>query len=257
MSLFSYEVNDRVAEILFNNPPVNALTQALLGDFLEALERASHDPEVRAVIIGSQVPGRFSAGLDLTAVHTGAHQKVRALLDLLYVRMTEVQFRMGKPTIAAVGGTARGGGMTIAISCDMVVASSDATFGYPEIDAGVLPSIHFTHLPRIVGRHRAFELLFTGRAFDAQEALRIGFVHEVVAADQLDAKVDELVKALASASPNAVRACKKLVLDVAEREINAALIAATVEGIADIRASDEGREGVQSFLQKRKPSWLA
>ena len=85
----------------------------------------------------------------------------------------------------------------------------------------------------------------------------MGFVHEVVAAEQLDAKVDELVKALTSASPNAVRACKKLVLDVAEREINAALIAATVEGIADIRASDEGREGVQSFLQKRKPSWLA
>ena len=91
----------------------------------------------------------------------------------------------------------------------------------------------------------------------AQGARRTGFVGEVVTAEQLDAKVDELVKALISASPNAVRACKKLVLDVAEREINAALIAATVEGIADIRASDEGREGVQSFLQKRKPSWLA
>ena len=156
MSLFSYEVRNRVAEILFNNPPVNALAEAMLGDFLDALERASRDPEVRAVIIGSQVPGRFSAGLDLSAVHQGAHQKVRALLDRLYVRMTEVQFQMGKPTIAAVGGTARGGGMTIAISCDMIVASSDATFGYPEIDAGVLPSIHFTHLPRVVGKHRAF-----------------------------------------------------------------------------------------------------
>ncbi len=176
MSLFSYEVHNRVAEILFNNPPVNALTEAMLRDFLDALERAARDPEVRAVIIGSRVPGRFSAGLDLTAVHQGAHQKVRALLDRLYVRMTEVQFQMGKPTIAAVGGTARGGGMTIAISCDMIVASSDATFGYPEIDAGVLPSIHFTHLPRIVGKHRAFELLFTGRAFDAQEAQSLGLV---------------------------------------------------------------------------------
>ena len=108
-----------------------------------------------------------------------------------------------------------------------------------------------------MGARAAHRYFLTAERFGAQEALRIGFVHEVVTAEQLDAKVDELVKALISASPNAVRACKKLVLDVAEREINAALIAATVEGIADIRASDEGREGVQSFLQKRKPSWLA
>ena len=92
--------------------------------------------------------------------------------------------------------------------------------------------------------------------FGAAEALRIGFVHEVVTADELDAKVDELLKVLTTASPNAVRVCKKLVIDVAEREINAGLIAATVQGIADIRASDEGKEGVQSFLNKRKPSWL-
>ncbi|MDO8768627.1 MAG: enoyl-CoA hydratase-related protein, partial [Burkholderiaceae bacterium] len=93
--------------------------------------------------------------------------------------------------------------------------------------------------------------------FSAAEAHRIGFVHEVVSADQLDAKVDELVQALISASPNAVRTCKTLVQDVAGRDIDASLLARTVEGIADIRTSTEGREGVQSFLQKRKPNWLA
>jgi methylglutaconyl-CoA hydratase len=107
-----------------------------------------------------------------------------------------------------------------------------------------------------MGARAAHRYFLTAERFGAAQALRIGLVHEVVAVDQLDAKVDELLKALTSASPNAVRACKKLVLDVAEREINASLIAATVQGIAEIRASDEGKEGVQSFLNKRKPNWL-
>ena len=107
-----------------------------------------------------------------------------------------------------------------------------------------------------VGARAAHRYFLTAERFDAAEALRIGFVHAVVVAEQLDAQVDTLAQALSVASPQAVRACKKLVIDVAEREIDASLIAATVEGIADIRASAEGREGVQSFLQKRKPNWL-
>ena len=96
----------------------------------------------------------------------------------------------------------------------------------------------------------------TAERFSAAEAHRIGFVHEVVSADQLDAKVAELTQALSNASPNAVRSCKRLLQEVAGRDIEAPLIAMTVEGIADIRASVEGKEGVQSFLQKRKPGWL-
>jgi methylglutaconyl-CoA hydratase len=107
-----------------------------------------------------------------------------------------------------------------------------------------------------MGARAAHRYFLTAERFGAAEAHRIGLVHEVVAADALDAKVDELTQALVSASPNAVRACKKLVQDVAEREINDALVAQTVAGIADIRASSEGKEGVQSFLQKRKPNWL-
>jgi methylglutaconyl-CoA hydratase len=108
-----------------------------------------------------------------------------------------------------------------------------------------------------MGARAAHRYFLTAERFDAQEAHRIGFVHAVVSADQLDAKVAELTQALVNASPNAVRACKDLLQDVAGRDIEAPLIARTVEGIADIRASAEGREGVQSFLQKRKPHWLA
>ena len=108
-----------------------------------------------------------------------------------------------------------------------------------------------------MGTRAAQRYFLTAERFSAAEAHRIGLVHEVVTADELDAKVDALTKALCNASPAAVRACKQLIADVAGRDIDSALIAKTVEGIADIRASDEGREGVQAFLQKRKPSWLA
>lgn len=168
--MIRYEVRGQTAEILFDNPPVNALSEPLLDDYLAALQRANADKSVRAVIVGSAVPGRFCAGLNLMAIHEGEHARIRNLLERLYVRNVDTQFHMTKPTIAAIDGTARGGGMTLAVSCDMIVASESADFGYPEIDAGVPPSIHFSHLPRIVGRHRAFELLFTGRVFDAREA---------------------------------------------------------------------------------------
>jgi len=107
-----------------------------------------------------------------------------------------------------------------------------------------------------MGARAAHRYFLTAERFDAAEAMRIGFVHAVVPADQLDAKMTELTHALASASPNAVRECKALLHDVAGKDIDAALIAHTVEGIASIRASSEGKEGVQSFLQKRKPNWL-
>jgi methylglutaconyl-CoA hydratase len=109
---------------------------------------------------------------------------------------------------------------------------------------------------RAMGARAAQRYFLTAERFTAQEAHRIGFVHEVVPAQQLDATVAELVKALVNASPNAVRSCKELVHTVADREIDGALIARTVEGIANIRSSSEGKEGVQSFLQKRKPNWL-
>ena len=133
------------------------------------------------------------------------------------------------------------------------------TAGYclSEVKLGLIPATISPYVIRAMGPRAAHRYFLTAERFSAAEAHRIGFVHEVVAAEQLDAKVDELVKALVSAGPSAVRSCKKLVQDVAEREIEPALIADTVAGIADIRASAEGKEGVQSFLQKRKPHWLA
>ena len=148
------------------------------------------------------------------------------------------------------------GGMGLVAACDMAVAVDSAGFCLSEVKLGLIPATISPYVIRAMGARSAHRYFLTAERFGAAEALRIGFVHEVVVADRLDAKVDELLKHLTSASPNAMRACKKLVIDVAGHEITADLIAATIEGIADIRASDEGKEGVQSFLNKRKPSWL-
>ena len=170
--------------------------------------------------------------------------------------MLRVIYECPKPTIARVQGDVYAGGMGLVAACDMAVAVDTAGFCLSEVKLGLIPATISPYVIRAMGARAAHRYFLTAERFGAAEALRIGFVHEVVAADELDVKVDELLKALTTASPNAVRVCKKLVIDVAEREINAGLIAATVQGIADIRASDEGKEGVQSFLNKRKPSWL-
>src|SRR5262245_3022058 len=175
-----YTVSGQVAEIGLNNPPVNALTLPMLGELVAALQRAREDEAVRSVLLMSLLPARFSAGLDLTSLAEKPGHVVRDLLAKLYVELTDAQYHLGKPSIAVVNGAARGGGMTLAISCDVIIASRDATFGYPEIDLGLVPAIHFVHLPRIIGRHRAFELLFTGRSFSAAEALGLGLVSRVV-----------------------------------------------------------------------------
>lgn len=254
MPAIAYDVRNNVAEILFDNPPVNALSEEMLDEYLASLERASKDPAVRAVIVGSRVPGRFCAGLNLAAIHAGETGKVRALLDRLYVGMTEIQFNMGKPTIAAVGGTARGGGMTVAISCDMIVASKSATFGYPEIDAGVLPSIHFTHLPRIVGRHRAFEILFTGRTFDTGEAVSLGLVCRVAEDGQELEKARELAQVICGKSAEVVRLGRAAFMQANDNGYRQA-VAAAADSFCNVAATDDAREGIAAFVEKRRPVW--
>jgi len=171
--------------------------------------------------------------------------------------MLRLIYACPKPTVARVQGDVFAGGMGLVAACDMAVSVDTATYCLSEVKLGLIPATISPYVIRAMGPRAAHRYFLTAERFGAAEALRIGFVHEVVTADALDAKVDELVRALTGASPNAVRACKTLVQEVADRDIDAALIARTVAGIADIRASAQGKEGVQAFLQKRKPGWLA
>ena len=250
----TYAMSDRIARITLNRLPVNALTLDMIRGVVAALEHAAADEAVRAVILTSALPRRFCAGLDLDLLLEANNEGVRALLRLLYLDLHEAQRALGKPSIAAVGGAARGGGMTLAISCDVIIAAESATFGYPEIDIGVLPAIHFAHLPRIVGRHRAFELLFSGRSFGAQEAAELGLVSKVVADSELATATMALAKTFAAKSPAAMRLGRTAFLrqnDEDERQ----RIADAVEDFCQAAASPAAREGIAAYIEKRKPNW--
>lgn len=249
-----YVVHQGVAEIGLDNPPANALTEPMVRRLIDALEQARTDEAVRALVLHGSGTGRFCAGLDLKLLHGAAPGQIRALVEQVYTALTEAQHRLGKPSIAAVAGAARGGGMTLAISCDLIVAGRSASFGYPEIDVGLLPAIHFTHLPRVVGRYRAFDLLFTGRSFGADEAMALGLVSRVVADDQVLAEARLLASLIASKPADALRMGRAAFHHATDHGYRQG-VAGAVETFCNVAVSDDGREGVAAFAEKRRPAW--
>lgn len=252
-------VDNRVARITLTRPEVrNAFNDEVIQQLKTVFESLGANSDVRAVVLAAEGQA-FCAGADLNWMRRMAdYTRDENIADAgQLAAMLKAIYECPKPTIAAVQGDVFAGGMGLVAACDMAVSVRTATYCLSEVKLGLIPATISPYVIRAMGARAAHRYFLTAERFSADEAHRIGFVHELVDADALEAKVNELAQALVSASPAAVRACKKLVQDVAQREIDAALIASTVEGIADIRASDEGREGVASFLQKRKPSWLA
>jgi enoyl-CoA hydratase len=247
-----YDVADGIAEISLARPPVNALSLSLLEQLLAAFERAAADDNVGSVVLASAVPDRFCAGLDLGLLLDKPETEARGLLDKLYVGLADLQYNLGKPSIAAVGGAARGGGMTLAISCDVLLAGRSATFGYPEIDRGLIPAIHFVHLPRIVGRHRAFELLFSGRSFGADEALSLGLVSRIVPDETLRDEARAMARMFASKPRTAMRLGRAAFVRANDYRRG---IGDAVETFCNVVATDAAQEGLRAFVEKRPPNW--
>jgi enoyl-CoA hydratase len=247
-----YDVSGRIAEISLARPPVNALSLSLLEELIAALRRAAADENVRAVVLTSALPRRFSAGLDLRLLLGKPASEVRELLDKLYVELAYAQYNLGKPSIAAVGGSARGGGMTLAISCDVLLAGKSATFGYPEIELGLIPAIHFVHLPRIVGRHRAFELLFSGRTFEAEEAASLGLVSRIVPDEKVRDEARALARVFATKPRTAMRLGRAAFLRANDGRRG---IGEAVENFCNVAATPDAQEGVGAFIEKRLPNW--
>jgi len=253
------QVQDTVARIWLDQPDArNAFDDIVIAELTQAFTEAGAQPQVKAIVLGANGPA-FCAGANLNWMRRMAdYTRDENIADAgKLASMLRTIAECPKPTIARVQGDVYAGGMGLVAACDMAVSVDTAWYCLSEVKIGLVPATISPYVLRAMGTRASQRYFLTAERFTAAEAHRIGFVHEVVAgADALDAKVDELVKALTSASPAAVRSCKQLIADVDGREIDDALIAKTVESIADIRASEEGREGVQAFLQKRKPSWL-
>jgi methylglutaconyl-CoA hydratase len=235
----------------------NAFNDEVIAELKAAFIDAGLAADVRCVVLAAE-GSAFCAGADLNWMRRMAdYTRDENLADAgQLAAMLRAIYECPKPTIARVQGDVFAGGVGLVAACDMAVSVDTATYCLSEVKLGLIPATISPYVIRAMGARASHRYFLTAERFGAAEAHRIGLVHEVVAADALDAKVAELTSALVSVSPNAVRACKRLVQDVAERDIDDALVTHTVAGIADIRSSAEGKEGVQSFLQKRKPSWL-
>ncbi len=254
----SVTVQDQVARITLTRPEVrNAFNAEVIAQIKSAFEAVGTRDDVRCVVLAAE-GSAFCAGADLNWMRRMAdYTRDDNLADASELAaMLRAIYECPQPTIARVQGDVYAGGMGLVAACDMAVSVDSAHYCLSEVKLGLIPATISPYVIRAMGARAAHRYFLTAERFSAQEAHRIGLVHEVTSAEVLDVKMNELTQALVSASPNATRVCKKLVQDVAEREINDALVRMTVEGIADIRVSSEGKEGVQSFLQKRKPNWL-
>lgn len=248
-----------VARVWLNRPDVrNAFNDGVIAELRNTFDALAADTSLRAIVLGGRGKA-FCAGADLSWMKTMAgytweqnRADAQALADMLWAI-----YRCPVPVVGRIQGDCYAGGVGLAAVCDVLVAADGVQFCLSEARLGLLPATISPYVIRAMGEQAARRYFVTAERFGAAQAAAMGFVHEVCAADALDAKVDEIVATLVGNGPMALRACKALVQDVAGQPVSAALREETARRIADVRASDEGREGVQSFLGKRKPEWLA
>lgn len=253
----------QVATITLNRPDVrNAFNQDTIAEITRAFTELGAMPEVRAIVLAANGVA-FCAGGDLNWMKAMADytpEQNRADAGQL-AAMLQAIYHCPKPVIARVQGDCYAGGLGLVAACDIVVAVEAAHFCLSEVRIGLIPATISPYVIKAIGESAARRYFITAERFSAATAQRIGLVHEVVGIDGLDGTtlddtINVLLKSLLAASPAAVTDAKRLVRDVAGQPLSAALITATVEGIAQSRASEQGREGVRAFLEKRKPSWL-
>jgi enoyl-CoA hydratase/carnithine racemase len=250
-----YDVADGVATVTINRPDRrNSMSWTVMTELRAAMSAARADDAVRVVVLTGAGDKAFCAGADLTGMQAdqgwaGVHDS-RGELARLFRDMWE----LGKPIVARVRGYALAGGFGLALACDVVIASDDAQFGTPEIDVGLWPFMITVPLLRSMPPKVALELMMTGRRVDAQEALRIGFVNQVVPVAELDGAVASMTSTLASKSPAVMKLGRDSFYAVVDQSAEEAL--RLLHPLLTVTsATEDAAEGIAAFAEKRKPEW--
>ncbi len=247
-----------VAQVTMARPAVfNAFDEAMIAELDAAFAQLEADPAVRVIVLAGE--GRhFSAGADLQWMQRASEASLewnvadaRRFAGLL----ARIE-RCAKPTVARVQGAALGGGVGLACVCDIAIAADNASFSVSEAKFGILPSVIGPYVTNAVGKRQARRLALTTERIGAAEALALGLVTRVVAADALDAAVDEAVVQLLAGGPNAQREIKALFAQLHEGPVTDAVVELTAQTIARVRGTDEAREGFAAFLAKRPAAWI-
>ena len=255
--MITVESKGGVGRVTLNRPEVrNAFDDALIAKLTQTFTELDRDSSVRAVVLAGNGPA-FCAGADLNWMKRMSGysydenvRDARALAEML-----STLDRMDKPTIARVHGPAFAGGTGLVAACDIAVGTPDAKFCFSEAKLGLSPATISPYVMRAIGARAASRYFLTAEMFDAQEALRIGMLSALVPANELDASIEAVLKHLLAGGSGAHARIKDLVHDVTGRPIDDELKGDTARRIAEIRASEEGKEGIASFLEKRKPKW--
>lgn len=247
-----------VGTIMLDRPEQhNAFDDSLIAELIQALDELTMDDSVRLVVLRSDGKS-FSAGADLKWMRRMAdYDEAQNLADAMQLAdLMRSLNALPKPTIARVQGAAFGGGVGLIACCDIAVASERALFSLSEVKLGLIPAVISPYVIKAIGERAARRYMLSAERFDARQANQMGLVHEVVEHDELETRLDALITTLLESGPAAQAAAKDLILDVAGKPVDRSLIENTARRIAKVRASDEGREGLNAFLQKRKPDWV-
>ena len=254
----SIERQGKVATLWMDRPEVfNAFDEQLIDELAAACVELDADASVRVVVLAGKGK-HFSAGADLNWMkRASAFTEEENRADARrFAGMLRALSGMSKPTIARIQGAALGGGTGLAAACDMAVASRDASFATSEVKFGIIPAVISPYVLRAIGPRQSLRYFQSAERFSAQRAYEIGLVNEVCERDDLDATIERLIEPLIAGAPLAQQAAKDLIAAIDGRAIDDAVSEETAQRIARQRATDEARDGIAAFLDKRSPSWL-